>query len=122
MIEALVLASPREARAARPSASPTKRSRPGSRAIAVTVEPAARDRRAIVPDDAAGIARRPIDGACAPGGVVALPTDTVYGIARRPGRRRGGIERLFEVKRRPPDKGIMLLLADAAQAADDRRR
>jgi L-threonylcarbamoyladenylate synthase len=29
----------------------------------------------------------------------------------------GGIERLFEVKRRPPDKGIMLLLADAAQAA-----
>ena len=49
------------------------------------------------------------------GGVVALPTDTVYGIAvdlSTP----GGIERLFEVKRRPPDKGIMLLLADAAQA------
>lgn len=49
------------------------------------------------------------------GGVVALPTDTVYGIAvalTTP----GGVERLFEVKRRPPDKGIMLLLADAAQA------
>ena len=29
----------------------------------------------------------------------------------------GGIERLFQVKRRPPDKGIMLLLDDAAQAA-----
>ena len=28
----------------------------------------------------------------------------------------GGIERLFAAKRRPPDKGIMLLLADAAQA------
>ena len=50
------------------------------------------------------------------GGIVALPTDTVYGIAvalETP----GGIERLFEVKRRPPDKGIALLLADAGQAA-----
>ena len=28
----------------------------------------------------------------------------------------GGIERLFHVKQRPPDKGIALLLADAAQA------
>ena len=49
------------------------------------------------------------------GGVVALPTDTVYGVAvalRTP----GGVERLFQVKQRPPDKGIMLLLADAAQA------
>lgn len=50
------------------------------------------------------------------GGVVALPTDTVYGICvalETP----GGVERLFEVKRRPPDKGIVLLLEDAAQAA-----
>jgi L-threonylcarbamoyladenylate synthase len=49
------------------------------------------------------------------GGVVALPTDTVYGIAvalETP----GGVERLFEVKRRPPDKGIMLLLESADQA------
>lgn len=49
------------------------------------------------------------------GGVVALPTDTVYGIAvalETP----GGIERLFEVKRRPPDKGIMLLLENVDQA------
>ena len=29
----------------------------------------------------------------------------------------GGIERLFAAKRRPPDKGIVLLLDDAAQAA-----
>jgi L-threonylcarbamoyladenylate synthase len=49
------------------------------------------------------------------GGVVALPTDTVYGIAVALPTA-GGVERLFEVKRRPPDKGIMLLLADAAQA------
>jgi len=51
------------------------------------------------------------------GGIVALPTDTVYGIAvavTTP----GGIERLFAAKRRPPDKGIMLLLADVAQASE----
>ena len=49
------------------------------------------------------------------GGVVALPTDTVYGIAvdlATP----GGIELLFAAKQRPPDKGIMLLLDRAAQA------
>lgn len=51
------------------------------------------------------------------GGVVALPTDTVYGIAVSLATP-GGIERLFHVKRRPPDKGVMLLLEDAAQAAD----
>lgn len=49
------------------------------------------------------------------GGVVALPTDTVYGIGvslETP----LGIERLFQIKRRPPDRGIMLLLDSAAQA------
>ena len=51
------------------------------------------------------------------GGVVALPTDTVYGIAVSLATP-GGVERLFHVKRRPPDKGVMLLLEDAAQAAD----
>jgi tRNA threonylcarbamoyl adenosine modification protein (Sua5/YciO/YrdC/YwlC family) len=50
------------------------------------------------------------------GGIVALPTDTVYGIAVALTTPRG-IERLFEVKRRPADRGIMLLLDDAAQAA-----
>jgi L-threonylcarbamoyladenylate synthase len=51
------------------------------------------------------------------GGLVALPTDTVYGIAVRldvP----GGIARLFAAKRRPPDKAVMLLLADVDQAAE----
>ena len=64
-------------------------------------------------DDDAGRAG-PIDVLRA-GGIVALPTDTVYGIAvalETP----GGIEALFAAKRRPPDKAIMLLLADAAQA------
>ena len=53
---------------------------------------------------------------CGGGGIVALPTDTVYGIAVALDAP-GGIERLFRVKNRPPDRGIMLLLEAAAQAA-----
>jgi L-threonylcarbamoyladenylate synthase len=51
------------------------------------------------------------------GGVVALPTDTVYGIAVALGTP-GGVERLFAAKSRPPDKAIALLLADVDQAAE----
>jgi L-threonylcarbamoyladenylate synthase len=67
----------------------------------------------VVPDDAAGRAEAiaVLEG----GGVVALPTDTVYGIGVALGTP-GGVERLFQVKHRAPDKGIMLLLADAGQA------
>lgn len=68
----------------------------------------------VVPDDAAG--RAAAVEVLRAGGVVAFPTDTVYGIAvavETP----GGLERLFEVKGRPSGKGIVLLLADAAQAA-----
>ena len=53
----------------------------------------------------------------AAGGVVAFPTDTVYGIAvalETP----GGIERLFAAKQRPLDKTIALLIADASQASE----
>ncbi|HEX2626646.1 MAG TPA: L-threonylcarbamoyladenylate synthase [Candidatus Limnocylindrales bacterium] len=50
------------------------------------------------------------------GGVVAVPTDTVYGIAVALDTP-GGIERLFAAKQRAPDKAIALLLADADQAA-----
>ena len=67
----------------------------------------------IVPDDGAG--RAEAIATLRSGGIVALPTDTVYGIAvalNTP----DGVEALFAAKRRPPDKGIMLLLADAAQA------
>ncbi len=67
----------------------------------------------IVADDEAGRAAA-VDVLRA-GGVVALPTDTVYGIGVALATP-GGIERLFAAKRRPPDKGIMLLLDDAAQA------
>lgn len=53
----------------------------------------------------------------AAGGVVAIPTDTVYGITVALGTP-GGIERLFAAKARPPDKAIALLLADAGQAPE----
>jgi L-threonylcarbamoyladenylate synthase len=68
----------------------------------------------MVPDDESG--RTAAIAVLRSGGVVALPTDTVYGIAVALDTP-GGIERLFRVKRRPPDKSIALLLADADQAA-----
>jgi L-threonylcarbamoyladenylate synthase len=69
----------------------------------------------IVPDDAAG--RAAAAEVLRAGGIVALPTDTVYGIAVAL-ETAGGVEALFAAKRRPPDKGIMLLLAEAAQAPE----
>jgi len=68
----------------------------------------------VVPDDAAGRARA-VDALRA-GEIVALPTDTVYGIAVALDTP-GGIEALFAAKDRPPERGIALLIADAAQAA-----
>lgn len=68
----------------------------------------------VVRDDAAG--RAEAVAILRGGGVVALPTDTVYGIAAALSTA-GGVERLFFMKRRPSGKGIVLLLADAAQAA-----
>ena len=61
-------------------------------------------------------ARREAVGILERGGVVAIPTDTVYGIAadiRLP----DAIERLFAAKSRPPDKAVALLIADVDQAA-----
>jgi L-threonylcarbamoyladenylate synthase len=49
------------------------------------------------------------------GGVVAIPTDTVYGIAADMALP-DAIERLFAVKRRPPEKAVAVLLADVEQA------
>jgi L-threonylcarbamoyladenylate synthase len=69
----------------------------------------------IVADDGAG--RAEAIATLQRGGVVAIPTDTVYGLAVALATP-GGIERLFHVKQRSPDKGIMLLLADAAQASE----
>ncbi|HEX5239426.1 MAG TPA: Sua5/YciO/YrdC/YwlC family protein, partial [Candidatus Limnocylindrales bacterium] len=51
------------------------------------------------------------------GGVVALPTDTVYGLAAAPDVP-GAIERLFEVKGRAADRAIAVLLASLEQAEE----
>jgi L-threonylcarbamoyladenylate synthase len=69
----------------------------------------------VVPDDEAG--RAAAADVLREGGVVALPTDTVYGIAVALDTP-GGVERLFAAKRRPPDKGIMLLLDRLEQAGE----
>ncbi len=67
----------------------------------------------ILADDAAG--RAAAIEVLRAGGIVALPTDTVYGVAVALSTP-NGVERLFQVKHRPPDKGIMLLLDAADQA------
>lgn len=69
----------------------------------------------LVPDDGDG--RALAIEALRRGELVALPTDTVYGIGVALSTS-GGIERLFAAKRRPPEKGVVLLLADHHQAAD----
>ncbi len=50
------------------------------------------------------------------GHIVAIPTDTVYGIAADIALP-DAIERLFAAKRRPPEKAVAVLLADVDQAA-----
>ncbi len=49
------------------------------------------------------------------GRIVAVPTDTVYGIAADIALP-DAIERLFAAKARPPEKAVALLLSDARQA------
>jgi L-threonylcarbamoyladenylate synthase len=68
-----------------------------------------------VPDDARG--RAEAVEALRNGGIVAIPTDTVYGIGVALDTP-GGIERLFAAKRRPPDKAIALLVGDLEQAEE----
>lgn len=51
------------------------------------------------------------------GGIVALPTDTVYGIGVALSTP-GGIERLFAAKQRPPERGVALLVGSAEQAGE----
>ena len=47
--------------------------------------------------------------------VVAVPTDTVYGLAADPFHP-GATERIFDAKRRPRDVELPVLVADTAQA------
>jgi L-threonylcarbamoyladenylate synthase len=68
----------------------------------------------LVPDDAAG--RAEAVRLLRAGEIVAMPTDTVYGIGvglHAP----DGLARLFATKDRPLDKAIVLLVSDAEQAA-----
>ncbi len=48
------------------------------------------------------------------GGVVAYPTEAVYGLGCDPGNRRA-FDRLFAIKRRPPTQGVLLIAADFSQ-------
>jgi len=55
------------------------------------------------------------------GGLVAYPTDTLYGLAARPTDARA-VERLFAAKGRPPERAVPLLIAspmDLAAVAED---
>jgi L-threonylcarbamoyladenylate synthase len=72
-------------------------------------------RARLLPDDASG--RAAAVATLRAGGLVAMPTDTVYGLGvwlEAP----DGLARLFEAKDRPLDRAIVLLVADLDQAAD----
>ncbi len=71
--------------------------------------------RRVLADDAAG--RAEAIAALRAGALVAMPTDTVYGLGVALSAP-DGLGRLFAAKRRPLDKGIVLLLADHRQADD----
>jgi L-threonylcarbamoyladenylate synthase len=68
----------------------------------------------ILPDDAAGRAEAVAN--LRAGGLVAMPTDTVYGVGVALDAE-DGLLRLFAAKDRPFDKAIVLLCADLEQAA-----
>lgn len=51
------------------------------------------------------------------GGLVAFPTDTVYGIGCRAGDE-AALARLFEAKRRPAEKAVPILVASLEQAGE----
>ena len=75
--------------------------------IRLTVDALAPDPAAIAA--AADVLRR--------GGIVAYPTDTLYGLAVDP-RSERAVRRLFEVKGRDPRAAVTLIAADVAQAQE----
>lgn len=77
--------------------------RPGERAMA-----------RLLPDDALG--RAVALEVLRSGGIVAMPTDTVYGVGVALDAQ-NGLARLFAAKDRPLDRAIVLLVADVEQAA-----
>jgi L-threonylcarbamoyladenylate synthase len=71
-------------------------------------------RARLLPDDATG--RAEAVAVLRAGGIVAMPTDTVYGLGVALDAS-DGLPRLFEAKNRPLDRAIVLLVADLEQAA-----
>jgi len=57
------------------------------------------------------------DRCVASGGVALFPADTVYGLATAP-ESPGGVERLYELKGRPPDRPAAVMFFDLADALD----
>jgi L-threonylcarbamoyladenylate synthase len=51
------------------------------------------------------------------GGVLAYPTEGVYGLGCDPDNR-AAFDRLFAMKRRPPERGVLLIASDFAQVRD----
>jgi L-threonylcarbamoyladenylate synthase len=75
-----------------------------------------------VTDQALDAAQRTVEA----GGLVVMPTDTVYGVAGRPDVR-AATDRIFDAKRRPRDLTLPVLVPDRAAAEsvatfDDRAR
>jgi L-threonylcarbamoyladenylate synthase len=68
----------------------------------------------LLPDDLAG--RAAAVAVLRAGGIVGMPTDTVYGVGVALDAP-DGLARLFAAKDRPLDKAIVLLVADIGQAA-----
>lgn len=68
----------------------------------------------LLPDDAAG--RAAAIETLRAGGIVAMPTDTVYGVGVALGAP-DGLPRLFAAKDRPLERAIVVLVADLDQAA-----
>ena len=67
----------------------------------------------LIPDDARG--REAAIEVLRTGGLVAMPTDTVYGVGVALSAE-GGLQRLFAAKDRPLDRAIVLLVDDLGQA------
>ena len=51
------------------------------------------------------------------GGVLAYPTEGVYGLGCDPDNR-AAFEKIFAMKRRPPEQGVLLIAADLEQVRD----
>jgi L-threonylcarbamoyladenylate synthase len=71
-------------------------------------------RARLLPDDGTG--RAEAIEVLRAGGIVAMPTDTVYGVGVALDAK-DGLERLFAAKDRPLDRAIVLLVASLEQAA-----